>query len=299
MNLTYFKYHAKLLAFYFACILLAIILSSINTQSTAWISIQWSDVIGESSIVLLTIFWTLTLMMSRPAGQVTNLLIIGLGLFTFSAMLDMLDEFTQHLSSVNWISLFESIPAALGMLIMSYALFLWHQEQLALNRQLRGKELNYRSHKDIDVITQLYRPEYWKDCANKAIKKYETNIIIALNLTDFSGFNHKFGVHEGDRHLRELAQLALMNIRDTDLACRYASDRFIILLPNTNIEHGLAILKQVIQSIEHVAFKPNNNTTSIYASIRGTARSLQIDNNLDEVLTYINQELDQQTDLVA
>jgi hypothetical protein len=74
--------------------------------------------------------------MSRPSGKVTNLLVIGLSLVTFSAILDLFDEFMAPISAINWISLFESIPAAIGMFVMTYALYLWHLEQLALNQQL-------------------------------------------------------------------------------------------------------------------------------------------------------------------
>jgi hypothetical protein len=130
-------------------------------------TVEWSDVIGERSIALLTIFWTFAVMMSRPSGKVTNLLVIGLSLVTFSAMLDLFDEFTDPISSINWISLFESIPAAIGMLVTSYALYLWHLEQLALNQQLRRRELDYRWHQEIDAVTLLYRGSYWKERARK------------------------------------------------------------------------------------------------------------------------------------
>jgi len=299
MNFTFAKHHAGLLAFYCICILLAILLSSVDVQVTPWSELEWSDVVGEGSIVLLTICWALALLMSRPAGRVTNLLIVGLGLFTFSAILDMLDEFTEHTSAINWISLFESLPAAVGMLIMSYALYLWHQEQVTLNRQLRGKELGHRWHQGIDPITQLYRPDYWKARAHEAMHAHDQNAVLALNVTDFSSFNHQFGSSEGDRRLRELSQLILMTIRDSDLACRYAGDRFIVLLPNTSIEHALILLKQITQSIEHVAFKPSNSELPIYASVWSVARTLQSHCDLDELLSQANHALDQQSELAA
>jgi len=51
-------------------------------------------------------------------------------------------------------------------------------------------------------------------------------------VVNFSFVNRQYGIVEGDRILREIAHLLLMNIRKTDLVCRYAGDRFVILLPN-------------------------------------------------------------------
>ena len=61
----------------------------------------------------------------------------------------------------------ESYPAAVGMVVMTAALYQWHLEQRALNLQLRRREWDYRDHDKIDPITQLYRAEYWKEQIQK------------------------------------------------------------------------------------------------------------------------------------
>jgi diguanylate cyclase (GGDEF)-like protein len=291
--------HSRLVIFHFSLLLMAIFLSSISGELVLLKTVEWSDVIGEGSVALLTIFWTLAVMMSRPSGKVTNLLVIGLSLVTFSAMLDLFDEFMDPISSINWISLFESIPAAIGMLVMSYALYLWHLEQLALNQQLRRRELDYRWHQEIDAVTLLYRGSYWKERARKLASNKVPASIIVVDVVNFSFVNTQYGIVEGDRILREIAHLLLMNIRKTDLVCRYAGDRFVILLPNTKLEDALLLVNQIQCSIESVAFKPSSKKISLFTKVKSVVGCLALTETIENTLSHLNQELDELGERVA
>jgi diguanylate cyclase (GGDEF)-like protein len=285
--------HSRLVIFHVSLLLMAILLSSISGEFVHLETIEWSDVIGEGSIALLTIFWTLAVMMSRPSGKVTNLLVIGLSLITFSAILDLFDEFMIPIGTINWISLFESIPAAIGMLVMSYALYLWHLEQLALNQQLQRRELDYRWHQEIDAITLLYRGSYWKERASSLVSNKVPASIIVIDVVNFSFVNTQYGILEGNRILREIAHLLLMNIRNTDLACRYAGDRFVILLPQTNLQNAFELVNQIERSIENVAFKPFNKNVSLFTKVKSVAGCLVLTETIEHTLSNLNQELDE------
>ena len=52
---------------------------------------------------------------------------------------------------------------------------------------------------------------------------------------------------EGDRVLQAVTQVLLLNLRSTDLLCRYAGDRFAVLMPQTTEAQALALA-------EHLAF---------------------------------------------
>jgi diguanylate cyclase (GGDEF)-like protein len=291
--------HSRLVIFHVSLLLMAIFLSSISGELVLLKTVEWSDVIGEGSVALLTIFWTLAVMMSRPSGKVTNLLVIGLSLVTFSAMLDLFDEFMDPISAINWISLFESIPAAIGMLVMSYALYLWHIEQLALNQQLRRRELDYRWHKEIDAITLLYRGSYWKERAKNLARNKVSASIVVVDVVNFSSVNMHYGIVEGNRILREVAQILLMNVRNTDLVCRYAGDRFVILLPNTNLQDSLLLVNQIQCSIESVAFKPNNLKVSLFIKVKSVVGCLELTETIEYTLSNLNQQLDELGERVA
>lgn len=261
--------------------------------------IEWLDILGEGSVGLLTLCWITAVLISRPPGKVTALLVSGLSLFSFSTLLDVLDEVTFYLHADTWLSVIESIPAAVGMIVMSYALYLWHQEQLALNRQLQRRELSYRSHQQIDSITQLYRADYWRSRAMELQEQGAASVVVILDINDFSRSNLRYGHSEGDRFLREISQLIVMNLRTVDLACRYAGDRFVILMPDLSFQDARELTVQLERSIENVAFKSGDQTTAIFHSVRSVCCAVDKKQPLASLLASMNRSLDESSQQVA
>ena len=232
-------------------------------------------------------------MISRPPGRVTVLLVAGLSFFNFSAMLDVFDEFTFYSDAAHWLSVVESIPAAMGMIVMSIALYCWHQEQLALNKQLQRREMWYRAHDQIDVITQLYRADYWRARAMELQEQGVKAAVVILDINDFSQFNLRYGHAEGDRFLKEISQLIVMNLRAVDLACRYAGDRFVILMPEIAADEASEFAGQLECSIRNVAFRSGGQTTAIFHSVRSVSAQLQQQVTLAEMMAGLNRQLDE------
>lgn len=88
-----------------------------------------------------------------------------------------------------------------------------------------------------------------------------------VDIDHFDRFIRTWGDQQGDRFLREISDLMLMNIRLSDLACRYAGDRFIILLPDSGPHGAEQIARQLKQAVQHLAFKPENTTQAVYQSV--------------------------------
>lgn len=286
-NTTQFKHHKLWLVFIVGVVSFVTCLGFSFGEVKSNEIISGLDIVGEGSIVLLTLAWMLAALASRPPGNVTSLLIVGLGCFLFSVTLDLLDEFLTYPDSAHWISMIESYPAALGMVIMTGALYQWHLEQRALNLQLRRREWDYRDHHEIDGITQLYRAEYWKNQIHKLQKRGKSSVIAVIDINNFSLFNQQYGQAEGDRYLQEVAQLIVMNLRHQDLACRYAGDRFAILLPDVTLGQARAIVSELQVSIEHVAFRFRDDTTPIYTTARSSLSMLQPNERLASVLSAL------------
>ena len=292
MNLSLMARHrALLVVFAISLILPMFVMSQFGITKTAD-DFSWTDVVGEGSVALLTILWVLTALASRPPGLVTRLLVVGLCCFMFSSLLDVIDEFVRYQAENEWITIVESIPAGIGMVIMSVALYLWHLEQLALNKQLQRRELMHRSFEQIDYITQLYHVDYLRERVYELQHKQLNAAIIVLDINNFSAINLKFGDNQGDRFLKEVADLILMNLRPCDLACRYAGDRFVILLPETAVDIAKEIAIQVENSVKNVAFKTDVNATSISQSVRSSVESITPNTNLLHCLASLNKQLD-------
>ena len=289
---TQFKHHKVGLFFTLGVVAVTTFIALFFGEAKPVDIISGSDIVGEGSIVLFTLAWMVAAMASRPPGKVTRLLVVGLGFFLFSVSLDFLDEFMAYPDSAHWITMIESYPAAIGMVIMTGALYQWHLEQRALNLQLRRREWDYRDHDQIDAITQLYRATYWQRQI-EALQKSGTDLVIAvIDIDDFAMFNQCYGRAEGDRYLQEVAQLIVMNLRNCDLACRYAGDRFAILLPGVTVDQASAMIEELKTSIAHVAFRHGNSTSAIYNTARSGLLPLHPKDSVHRVLSTLLVKLD-------
>ncbi|MBQ4833138.1 GGDEF domain-containing protein [Pseudoalteromonas sp. MMG010] len=254
MRFNPFYSHRFLVNTVIALLLLAFFLSAFFGELKAKEHIQWLDVLGEGGIVLMTLSWITALLVSRPAGKVTRYLVCGLAIFMFSATLDLLDEWLIQPSQL-WLSWIESLPAPIGMLLTSLGLYYWHQEQYVLNKQLRRREAHLRQHDKVCPITGLYKADYLQKVLTDQLKVGKPVIVGAIDVRDFSLFNREFGFYEGDRLLREISELILMNCRVGDVVCRYAGDCFMILMPATSTAQGQELLRQIKSALAHCAFK--------------------------------------------
>ncbi len=291
-NATHFMHHKGWLAFIAIIIASAMVLGVSYGNGKTVEEISALDIVGEGCVVVLTFGWMMAVLASRPPGKVTSLLTFGLGCFLFSVSLDVLDEFLRYPDTVQWLSHIESYPAALGMVIMTMALYLWHQEQRAITLQLRRREWDYRSHQDIDPITQLYRGDYWQ-ARVKALQSDNRSACVALlDINNFSSVNRDHGQFEGDRYLNEIAQLIVMGLREQDLACRYAGDRFAILLPDTEDTQACLIVEQLVESIRHVAFRSKNKSAAVYLAVRCEFAVLSSSDSLATTLNRLIIRLD-------
>ena len=295
MNFTTISLHRHLFAYLVLSVIpvcaCAFLIGDLKPKS----EFDWFDAMGEGGITLMTLIWIFFTLVSRPAGRVTNLLFVGLLFTHISMLLDFLDEFLRYPENHEWLTTVESLPAPIGMVMMSIALYHWHQEQSAINNQLRRTERYYREHSLTDFTTGLYSADYMKHQIKLEInhaKSQQTSFsLMMFDIRQFSQFNQDYGYQHGDILLREIAQIILMNIRDGDLACRYASDRFIVLMPHTRQDVAAEIERQTKQAIEHLAYKHDNTSCAVYPDVISCSHQYRGWHSYEEVLQDINRQL--------
>jgi len=310
MNLDFLTFHRHLF------VILLLVIASVLTLTLQLgelkniNDIDFFDVLGEGGITVMTLVWIFFILISRPSGRVTVLLFTGLTLTHISMLLDFIDEFVVYPEDNKWLTAIESLPAPIGMLIMSIALYQWHLEQVSINTQLRKTERYYRDHSLTDFVTGLYSAKYMKVQLQREIinvnnlnhaenannikedsKKELTFSMMLIDIRQFDLFNRKHGDHQGDILLRETAQIILMNLRDNDLACRYASDRFIILMPNTNTNIAEQVAKHIEKSIENLAFKIGSSTTANYQHVASCVMSFNGNEDHLTILAMLNERM--------
>lgn len=209
------------------------------------------DILGESTTLLVACLWLGLIISSRPAGPVTEWLYYGSLLLMYSYFLDLLDEFIRYPDSLRLMSWLESLPAPVGMLLLTYGLIGWHREQRSIDRQLRGRELFLRDHHLIDPLTQLYGADYLHAVLGREIELHRSQrkplSLLLLDIDNFAGFNRHNGIAAGDDYLSQLGELLSNQLRHSDVICRYSGDRFVAVLPDTS-EVQAQIMLQHLQT---------------------------------------------------
>ena len=219
------------------------------------------DILGEGTTLLVACLWLGLIISSRPAGPVTEWLYYGSLLLMYSYFLDLLDEFIRYPDTLRLMSWLESLPAPVGMLLLTYGLVGWHREQRSIDRQLRGRELFLRDHHLIDPLTQLYGADYLHAVLTREIALHRSQhkplSLLLLDIDDFSGFNRRCGIAAGDNYLGQLSELLSSQLRHSDVICRYSGDRFVAVLPDTS-DVQAQIMRQHLQQHLSLLCKDDN-----------------------------------------
>ncbi|MGN5518598.1 GGDEF domain-containing protein [Halopseudomonas sp. Lyrl_26] len=231
---------------------------------------DWLDIAGEGGSAVLLLVWIGLLLKSRPAGFVTNLLFFGLGCLFFSLFMDTVDEFIALPDAVSWDGWLESGPMPVGFVLMTLGIFHWHREQLAINEQMRNRERLFREHRQFDKVTPLGDANYLRAqlqlALNEAAENRQPVSLIMLDMDSFSRINREYGHAEGDRLLQVLTQLLLLNLRQHDLLCRLAGDRFVVILPHTGERQAQVLAGELRDAVRSLAYKSSRHGERIELS---------------------------------
>ncbi len=259
-----------------------------------WAVIDWIDVIGEGGSALALAVWMVLILGSRPAGRVTDLLTLGLGFMFLAMWQDNLDEFIEVPAGIMWDHWLESGAMPIGVALLTYGLIHWHKEQLKINQQLRKREQLFREHRFIDNLTQLGRVGYLKEELQGLLARqnHQPMVLLMVDIDRFAEVNRLHGHREGDALLHEMSELLLLNLRQQDLICRYAADRFAVLLPDTSIERARQISAELVLAVSHFAYKHKQTGATLYQSISVGLAAWQQDSP-EALIQRANQALEQ------
>lgn len=91
-----------------------------------------------------------------------------------------------------------------------------------------------------DALTGLFNRRYLDETLPREISRAERSNdplgVLFFDIDHFKKFNDTYGHDAGDLVLRNMADVILSIIRESDIACRYGGEEFIIILPSTPIE---------------------------------------------------------------
>lgn len=105
----------------------------------------------------------------------------------------------------------------------------------------------------IDNLTGFFLRGYFMDKLREEFalsSRYDLDLsVIMIDVDNFRRVN-EFGHPEGDRVLREIADIFRFNLRKSDIAGRYGGEELILILPKTDGKEALRIAHQLREEIE-------------------------------------------------
>lgn len=209
----------------------------------AW---KWTDIVSEGGTAVMAGSWVLFTLSSRPGGLVTRLLAGGLALIMTGSFADCMDEFFTISKAAVWDNWLEAM-VPVGMLVVTIGMYYWRHEQFRLNEHLQKRERLFRDHRAFDRVTQLANADYLRRQIRheQSRRPGQPCALVLLDIDGFHLINREFGQAEGDRVLQAVGHMLLLNLRNDDLLCRYAGDRFALLLPDTSVAQAIELAEHL------------------------------------------------------
>lgn len=250
------------------------------------------DVAGEGGVAAIAAGWLWLVLDSRPAGRVTARLATGLAGVSLGAWCDCLDEFFvigPGWPIDNWL---ESTLMPAGMLMLTVGLLGWRREQFQLSEHMAQRERLFREHRAFDRITELADADYLRDqLALEALRSpLQPAALLMVEAGGIADVLRGHGRRDAVRALRTVTHQLLLNLRNDDLLCRYAGERFLILMPRTALAEAERSGAHLQRMVRATAFRALGDSAPLTLELRVAA--VLADGPADALLEALNRRLE-------
>ena len=107
----------------------------------------------------------------------------------------------------------------------------------------------YKHFATIDALTGLHNRGWLDDMFEREIRRSERDGLVAcllmIDVDHFKKINDEFGHLAGDRVLVAVGESIRRPLRPNDLVARYGGEEFSVLLPETALQHAVAIAERL------------------------------------------------------
>lgn len=118
-----------------------------------------------------------------------------------------------------------------------------------------------------DVLTGLAnRREALERLKLEGARSSRTKTPCALIMSDidhFKRFNDEYGHDAGDFVLQATSEILRDNVREQDLVSRYGGEEFLLVLPDTDLDGGIAVAKKIRKELHERSFEYEGHTFTV------------------------------------
>ena len=138
-----------------------------------------------------------------------------------------------------------------------------------------------------DGLTQLFNKNHFNDLFKNELSRairHERNLsCIVLDVDSFMKIIDKYGHQFGNEVIQDTAEVIKDNSRISDIVARYDRDKFISLLPETEIESAMILAKRLRRLVEGETFSfgENNETIPVTICIGATSYKPSMGKDID------------------
>jgi diguanylate cyclase (GGDEF)-like protein len=122
-----------------------------------------------------------------------------------------------------------------------------------------------------DPLTGLYNQRYFHVVVGQELSRARrfgnTFSLLMFDLRNFRALNQRFGFDAGDEVLRNVGHAIAPGVRSIDTVCRYAADRFAVVLPE--IERDVTTVQQKLAEALNTVTSPSGAgpVRAVFASV--------------------------------
>jgi len=160
-----------------------------------------------------------------------------------------------------------------------------------LLRQLRSDNRQLRKQSITDGLTSLYNHQYlmeWLRTEFKIARRYGHPISFAMaDLDHFKQINDQYGHPFGDFILKEVAVIAKMSARESDLVARYGGEEFAMVLPRTDHDMARVFAERFHEAVGRRTFQNATNKATLSVSIGLATYPHHAEITSPEMLVYL------------
>ncbi len=131
------------------------------------------------------------------------------------------------------------------------------QVAVALENAKLYREMKYLT--VTDPLTNISNFRHFSKSLDYEINRVKrfpgTLSLLMIDVDGFKFYNDTFGHLEGDEALKEIGQVIARNVREVDIACRYAGDEFAVILPGDTSEDAHVVVKKLKVAVAGLQLK--------------------------------------------